>query len=192
MHPPPPPGPLAAPHPHAARRGRAAGLSLIELLVATAIVGILLVLAAPGLQQWITRQALTGTAALLETDLHLARTEALARQEPVRLSVQVGQTNCYVVHTGAVGDCRCRAGGGVTCSDAATALRWAEIDTQRGLALTATSRNVEFDPRFGTVTPTTTLRLVDGHGRAIHQIVNVMGRVRACSPGATVPGFASC
>ena len=43
----------------------------------------------------------------------------------------------------------------------------------------------------GTSTPTGTLRLVDSRGRAVHHVVNVMGRVRSCTP-AGVPGWRAC
>jgi type IV fimbrial biogenesis protein FimT len=28
--------------------------------------------------------------------------------------------------------------------------------------------------------------------RAVHLVVNLMGRVRSCSPGNTVPGYRAC
>ncbi len=49
-----------------------------------------------------------------------------------------------------------------------------------------------FDPVRGTTTPTATVRVVAADGRAIHQIVNIMGRVRACSPGGAVSGYRAC
>ena len=42
--------------------------------------------------------------------------------------------------------------------------------------------SIAFDPLHGTSTPTGTLRLVDAGGRAVHHVVNVMGRVRSCTP----------
>ena len=51
--------------------------------------------------------------------------------------------------------------------------------------------SIAFDPLHGTSTPTGTLRLVDGRGRAVHHVVNVMGRVRSCTP-AGVPGWRAC
>ena len=51
--------------------------------------------------------------------------------------------------------------------------------------------SIVFDPLHGTSTPTGTLRLVDDAGRAVHHVVNVMGRVRSCTP-AGVPGWRAC
>lgn len=163
-------------------------------MCALAIVGILAALALPGLQSWITRQALLASANELEADLQFARAAALARQQVVRLVVQpAGSGNCYVLHTGSAGACRCAdAGGGPRCSAEATVLRVNAFDPRRVLALTATREAVVFDPRYGTITPTTTLRLTEPAGTAIHAVMNVMGRVRSCSPGARIPGYPSC
>jgi type IV fimbrial biogenesis protein FimT len=49
-----------------------------------------------------------------------------------------------------------------------------------------------FDPLHGTATPTATWRVIARDGRAIHHVVNVMGRVRSCSPDAAVPGHRAC
>ena len=55
-----------------------------------------------------------------------------------------------------------------------------------------TSPRSLFDPLHGTSTPTGTLRLVDAGGRAVHHVVNVMGRVRSCSPPARAPAMRAC
>ena len=58
--------------------------------------------------------------------------------------------------------------------------------------VTANVGSIAFDPLHGTSTPTGTLRLVDARGRAVHHIVNVMGRVRSCTPGGAVNGYRPC
>jgi type IV fimbrial biogenesis protein FimT len=54
------------------------------------------------------------------------------------------------------------------------------------------SRSVTFDPVRGTVTPTATLRVEARDGRAIHQVVNVLGRIRSCSPQGLAAGERAC
>jgi type IV fimbrial biogenesis protein FimT len=49
-----------------------------------------------------------------------------------------------------------------------------------------------FDPVKGTVTPTATLRVESKDGRALHQVVNLLGRIRTCSPGGKLPGEKTC
>ena len=48
------------------------------------------------------------------------------------------------------------------------------------------------DPLHGTVSPTGTLRLIGDDTRSVNHVVNIMGRVRSCSPLAAVPGYRAC
>ena len=66
------------PHPHSSRRPRA-GFTLIELLVTVSILGILMSLAVPSLNDALMNVRLTGQANDLLTDLALARSEAVKR-----------------------------------------------------------------------------------------------------------------
>jgi type IV fimbrial biogenesis protein FimT len=55
--------------------------------------------------------------------------------------------------------------------------------------------SILFDPLHGTSTPTGTLRVVADSGRAVHHVVNIMGRVRTCSPAGAAPvvaGYRVC
>jgi len=36
------------------------------------------------------------------------------------------------------------------------------------------------------------LRVLGANGRAVHHVVNVMGRVRSCSPLNAMPGYTAC
>jgi type IV fimbrial biogenesis protein FimT len=54
------------------------------------------------------------------------------------------------------------------------------------------SKSITFDAVRGTVTPTATLRVEARDGRAIHQVVNLLGRVRSCSPLGRVGGERVC
>jgi type IV fimbrial biogenesis protein FimT len=53
-------------------------------------------------------------------------------------------------------------------------------------------RSLLFDGTRGTVSPTGTVRVIGADGRAVHQVVNVLGRVRACSPQRALPGYRAC
>ena len=66
------------------------------------------------------------------------------------------------------------------------------IGATERVTLVANAASVLFDPLHGTATPTGTLRVTGASGRAIHHIINVMGRVRSCSPQAAVPGYRAC
>lgn len=169
------------------------GLTLIESLISLAVVAVSLGAAAPGFQQMQEQRQLEGAAAQLATDLRHARSLAVARRAPVRLSVQLSEgASCYVVHTGSAGDCRCSGAGTAVCTSGAQALRTVGFEAGRHLRLTSTSASMLFDPDRGTVSPTGTLNLQARSGASIRQVVNIMGRVRACSPGATMPGYPAC
>ena len=58
--------------------------------------------------------------------------------------------------------------------------------------ITTFTGSVLFDPLHGTASPTATVRVTGLSGRAIHHVVNVMGRVRSCSPLGAVPGYRVC
>jgi type IV fimbrial biogenesis protein FimT len=172
----------------------ARGLSLIETMCSLAIMAILIGGALPMFHDLHASQALQATAALLETDIQFAKSQASTSGRPVRLSVQAvqGGTSCYVVHTGAANACRCQGGGKAVCDAGATLLRLSEQSGPSGIALAPLQRSILFDAGKGTVTPTATFKVTDRDGRTIHQVVNIMGRVRSCTPNPGFAGLRTC
>lgn len=169
------------------------GLTLIECVVTLAIIVITLGAAIPSFTQARERRHLEGAAAQLATDIRHARSLAVSHGAPVRLRVQ--QTvhgSCYVVHTGAAGQCSCTGSGTSQCSSNARALRTVGFDAAGPVRVSSNSGSMLFDPDRGTVSPTGTLRLQLQSGPALHQVVNIMGRVRACSPAGVMAGYATC
>ena len=167
------------------------GLSLVEMTMAMGLTAVIASLAAPSLRGTLDLRRLDAGATQLATDLQFARGEALARNRPVRLSWNAEQ-GCYLVHTGAADDCRCFAALPPACVEGATPIRSAAWSAGDRLALQSNTASILFDPRHGTATPSATLRVVADDGRAIHHVVNVMGRLRSCSPLAAVPGYRAC
>ena len=100
--------------------------------------------------------------------------------------------SCWIVHTGAAGDCDCAGPEGVVCVADARALRSVVLPTLDRVAVSSNVASIVFDPLHGTSTPTGTLRLADTLGRSVRHVVNVVGRVRSCSPAAAVAGYAAC
>jgi type IV fimbrial biogenesis protein FimT len=184
---------LAIPPTRSIVRAPRHGLTMIEVLCAVCILATTVGLAVPGMQSWQMRQALQATAAELETDIQYARSEAVAKQQPIRLETQpLGNSSCYVLHTGQTHDCNCDGQGGAVCTGGAQLLKVAEQRRDGAVRLTTTQVSIVFDPKRGTVTPTATLKLADREGRAIHQVVNIMGRTRSCSPVGAIPGTKAC
>lgn len=169
------------------------GVTLIESSVTLSVLAVVVGLAAPSFDQMRQRRQLEGTAALLETDLQHARSLAVASNETVRMSFDSsGDATCYVVHTGAANACGCGADGAPSCVDGAVAHRAVRLDAPGGPGVYANVRSIVFDPVKGTVTPTATLRVRARNGEAIHQVVNIMGRVRSCAPAPGLPGYRNC
>lgn len=59
------------------------GFSLLEMLVAVAILGVLVMIAIPNFQAWAVNQRARGDIAQLEGDLQYARMTAINRNQPV-------------------------------------------------------------------------------------------------------------
>lgn len=173
---------------------RRRGCTLIEALCTLAIMLVLLGGALPMLKDLLARQTLLAQAAELETDLMLARAQAQIQQESIRFSVHQTETgtSCYVVYRGAAGSCDCQGGGQSRCEGGGQALRVADTSRRAGITLANLARPLTFDAGLGTVTPTATLRLSDSEGRTVHQVINVVGRVRSCTPNPAWGGLRRC
>lgn len=173
---------------HARRAAR--GLTLVEVAITMTVASTLLALGVPSFEQLRERRQIEGAAALFETDVQLTRSEAMLRNRNLRIDFGSGAFgSCYVVHTGSAGDCDC-SGEAPVCSNGARALRSARYAAGLPVALQSNAQSMVFDPLDGTVTPTATVRVVARNGEAVHQIVNVVGRVRSCSP--TLSGYKPC
>lgn len=165
------------------------GLTLVEVAVVVGIVAAAATTAAPGLQRLVEQRRLDATATTLAADLQLARNEAIARNRVVRV-VRDELAGCYLLQTGPAGSCRCSADGTAVCDAGGAAIRSVAPSPQ--ITLQSNTASIAFDPLHGTVTPTATWRVIGRDGRAVHHVVNVMGRVRSCSPEAAVPGYRAC
>jgi type IV fimbrial biogenesis protein FimT len=174
-------------------RRRQRGVSLIEAGIATSLVAVLASLGAPSFGEMRDRRMLEGVSAELGTDLQYVRSEAVARNESVRLTTrQLGDGACYVIHTGPAAGCNCTMQGPAVCTGGAVALKTVSLPISRRVSLGVSSASMLWHPVRGTVTPTGTLRLSTADGRAIHHVVNIMGRARACSPEGKVAGTPVC
>ncbi len=173
--------------------GSQRGVTLVEACIVMAVLGIISASAAPGMQGLIDTRRLDGAATQLATDIHYVRSEAVARNQPVRLSIHSNpDTSCYVIHTGLSAQCGCAAAGPAVCTGGAEQIKTVVLAAAQRVSLQANVGSVLFDPLHGTSTPTGTLRVLGSQGRAVHHVINVMGRVRSCSPSNTMPGYRAC
>jgi type IV fimbrial biogenesis protein FimT len=171
------------------------GITWLETCVVLAILGVTSSAAVPAMDGLIDARRLEGTAVQFATDVQFARSEAVARNQPVRLSLfNDALGSCYVVHLGLSAQCACAgaSAGPAVCTSPARELKTVALASSQGVALAANTASVLFDPLHGTSTPTGTFRVLGRGGRAIHQVINVMGRVRSCTPTGGVAGYPIC
>lgn len=169
------------------------GVTLIEACTVLAVTVIAATGAAPGLQDLIDTRRLEGAATQLATDIQFIRTEAVARNLPLRLSLHASPGgNCYVIHSGAADQCNCDTGGPAQCRGDAREIKTVTVAGADHVGLQGNVGSLLFDPLHGTASPAGTLRLLGTRGRAVHHVVNVMGRVRSCSPQALARGYRAC
>ena len=170
-----------------------AGLSLIECLIATAVVTLSVGTGVPGLKASIERRQLEGTAAQFETDVQYTRSLAVAHNRTLRVSFDSDASgSCYVVHSGAPNACHCGSDGLPVCTANAQAFRAVRQAAGDAVQVHSNARSMVFEPTGGTVTPTGTVRMVGRSGAAIHKVINLLGRVRTCTPTPNLPGYARC
>ncbi len=185
---------MATKHDEPAIRGRRQrGLTLLEVTIVVAIAAIVAAAAAPSFSALIDARRLDSAATRLAADIQFIRSVAIARNRSLRLSVVAGAgATCWIVHSGAAADCACSSAAGATCGGSARAIKSVVLPGSERVSVAANVASIVFDPLHGTSTPTGTLRLVGARGRAVHHIVNVVGRVRSCSPDGAVPGYLPC
>ena len=173
------------------RRNR--GVSVVEAMLALSTMAVTLGAGLPSLGEARTKRQMEGTAAQIATDIAQARSLAVSANEAVRFTVQHDAGgSCYAIHTGNAASCTCNSQGIATCTGTAQLYRVAGLDAQQAVRMAGNARSMLFDPDRGTVTPTGTIQLSTADGKALDLVVNIMGRVRRCTPTQSMPGYPSC
>lgn len=168
------------------------GVTLIETVIATGIASIVLAGSMSGFDDMLQRHRLEGQAHQLVADLQYLRFEAVTRNQGLRVHFDNhAEGSCYVLHSGANGDCTCDASGVAQCEPGAAEIKTVWLPASSRVQLDANVGSLRFDPTLGTVTPTASLRLASGT-RRLNVVVNLMGRTRVCTPDASMPGQKPC
>lgn len=171
------------------------GFTLIESLITVAVTAVVITTALPSFSRWMDQQRLNGAAQQLLADLQLVRTEAVARQQGLRLSVlPTPSGSCYVLHTGSADACTCvmASSGPAECRSGTSEVKTVRWTSPERVSLRASAPSMLFDPVDGTSTPTGTLEITSALGQTLRHVVNVMGRTRTCSPGGSLLGYPAC
>ncbi len=165
------------------------GFGLLEVLVVMVLVMVASATLWPPLRDALEMRRLKAASSHWSALIQSARHWAFTLNRPVRLEFQAGTAPCLVLHTGARGACSGCAGS--PCSSGAQRLGTTP-PLPHALAASASSTSLVWSPTDRTVTPTGTLRLELPDGRALHHVVNLVGRLRVCSPGGMVQGVSTC
>lgn len=160
------------------------GLTLIELMVALAIVALLMTLAVPSFGSVLARHRLKAAAEQLAADLAEARLLAAQRGHALHLNLQGGAQWCWAVTSASGCDCR------VVQSCQLKTVRAAD---HPGVTLLDGGELRIAAPGLST------LRADDGHallqgreGAALRVALTPLGRAKVCAAGAAVAGYAGC
>src|SRR3990167_8877400 len=86
-------------------RCREQGFTLIELIIALIIVGILVTMAVPVFNSFIQNHRISSSSDQLYYYLQYARSEAIKRSANIYISFNTGDSWCYGISTGSACDC---------------------------------------------------------------------------------------
>ncbi len=178
------------------------GLTLIELMVALAIIAILVAIGVPSLRLFMMQQRLKATAAELLADVQLARSASLTQRENL-VTVTFGSnasTTCYAVvpRTDIASSCDCTKGGASTCADdlgkALPASRLVSIDRTSGVSVTSTD-TLYFQAINGMMAnrASASALITATPGGQLQLNVSATGLPSLCVPaGSNITGFPAC
>lgn len=179
-------------------RSPARGLTLIELMVVIALVGILIVLVAPSMRGLISAQRVQSINAEIVTDLQFARSEAARRNRDVFIRFRATD-NCYVVYldNAGPGNCNCSRTPGVNvCTGGREEIKTVQVPVGNGVSVSASSATgqiIRFESLSGTSAPDTFEVTVVGAERGqLRTVVNSAGRPSVCTPDGSITQAAAC
>ena len=165
-----------------------AGFTLIELMVALAILGIVALMAAPSFSAFLARSKLRGTAHEAIADLQYARSEAVQKNQAFRVEFSATGYEIWRMSRATPTD---KDASTASAPNPVKVVLWGNSSTA---ASSGASMAVNFNPVRASAT------VSDGPLELSHAAmsgtlrlqVNTTGRVELCSPGASVSGIAAC
>lgn len=178
---------------------RICGFTIIELMIALAVLGVLLIIAVPSFSNTLKRHRLIGATEALQQSLVYAKSEALNRSQAVTLTVKRSSITdwCFGISvSSAACDCTIDDITNVASCKVDDSLKVVRSSSYRGVTSSPVADDsVTFSPARGE----TTAKQIDfeasnSGGLAMRVIVTGLGMVRLCSPGGggKVYGFEDC
>ena len=163
------------------------GFTLLELLVTIAILAIAAAIAVPSMTDAVEKRNTISAAEAIFSQIHLARSESIARSQPVFMNVVAG--NGWAIGFGSDQNC--------DPSDNSPACTLPDLDNnnpithlltsadRENVSVTTSVNQITFTPQRGLVTGATINVTSRGRvGYAITINVGMLGQVSLCSPNA--------
>ncbi|MGL5324976.1 MAG: GspH/FimT family pseudopilin [Aeromonas sp.] len=172
--------------------GRSAGFTLIELMIALALVALLLTVAIPSYQSLRQEQMVKTATQAVYTDIMLLKSEAIKRNRTLQFIIfNSGTSNwCYRIHID--GSCS-------SCSDSCSSIegrKGADASEYPGISLVASYsesvtnvRPLSISPRRGTMAAGNIAISAETYSMQVK--TNNVGRVRTCGV-SNVSGVPAC
>jgi type IV fimbrial biogenesis protein FimT len=162
-----------------ARLRRPSGFTLLEMMVALAIVALLLTLTLPSFGSILSRYRLKSAAEQLSTDLGELRFLSAQRGVPLHLHVHAGVPWCYALATTSGCDCRIAQ----SCQ-----LKTVNGQDHPGVSL------VEGHPLLvdGRSASPGGVLFQSSDGARLRVSMTPLGRARVCAPGEAISGVPAC
>lgn len=162
----------------------ARGITLIECVIALAIIAVLMSIALPSFGEAMARARLRAAAEDLAYDLGNARLESVrAGAGKVHVTVAPGASWCWSV--GPVADIDCLDPPAGSTVHVARAADYPGITMTRGVS-------AGFDGRDTLATAAFAAEFVSVHGGALRVSVTPLGRASICAPGGRTPDYPRC
>lgn len=169
------------------------GFTLMELMITVVVLAVVAAIAAPSFTEIIDRRKLNGAGERLFADLMFAKTEAIKRNTPVRVTFKgSGATWCYGIAVNA--DCDCTDNVPACTIDGVTKI---VNQTDYSARVSVDAADSSFDDSFTSFTPLRgaanagNLQFSISSGAELRTVVSSFGRVRLCSDTGTF-GHAGC
>lgn len=199
------------------RTVRRSGFTLLELMIAIVVIGVILAVATPSIKRYLESQRLRSVSGELMVDLQFARTEAVARSRVVgiRLDRDADRTcytvaaysgnNCLAPIDARMASCDCRLGIGAACTGNWTELKTVSVPVGTAVRVDyiGITQSVAFDPISGQLnycnpnmvggTPPAFRTNITGASTAAMQLeIAPAGRPRLCVMSGKVSGVQAC
>jgi type IV fimbrial biogenesis protein FimT len=169
------------------------GFTLIELMVAIAVLGILITLAAPSFNGFIDRYRVKRAADTISAFLINTKSEAVKRNTTVRAVFNTtGASWCAGMTTNATCDCTVTNANACQIDGVERVVRGSDY---KNIALAVTGSTFAFTPLRGVANVAGNAEVTSANGLKIQvKVKNTTGRIRVCSPSGSgnVTGYPAC